>query len=102
MLNVYCVFKSNGQSLENEAKLIYKMGINDFNVGAGDPDLGGSHGVPPPAQHILSQLDCLGHQNMVLVEPLDEVVIVDGSGVSPGAALGVGPDGQVRLLRLQL
>merc|ERR1719234_1963736 len=37
---------------------------------------------------------------MVLVEPLDEVVVVVGSMVSPGAALRVGANGDVRLLPL--
>merc|ERR1719234_102805 len=37
---------------------------------------------------------------MVLVEPLDEGVVVVGSMVSPGAALGVGANGDVLLLPL--
>merc|ERR550525_2034905 len=72
-------------------------GLDDFNAGAGDPDLGGGCSVPPPAEHVLPQLEVLEHHNKVLVEALGKVFIVDGSLVSPGAALREGANGQVRL-----
>ena len=43
-------------------------------------------------------LKVLGYHNKVLVEAVCKLILVDGPGVPPGAALMVGADGQVRLL----
>ena len=60
--------------------------------------MGGGHGVQPPAKHILPRPKVLGHHNKVLVEAVCKLILVDGPGVPPGAALRVGADGQVQLL----
>ena len=64
---------------------------DNFNVGAGDPDLGGGRGIPPPAEHVIARLEVLWHDNVVLVEALLELVIVDRPLVPPGAALSTLP-----------
>ena len=61
--------------LATKTRFSINDGIDDFNAGAGDPDLGGSRGVPPPAEHVLPQLEVLGHHNKVLEEALVPTIL---------------------------
>ena len=59
---------------------------DNFNVGAGDPDLGGGCGIPPPAEHVVARFE-VRHDNVVLVDALLVLHVVDRPLVPPGAAL---------------
>ena len=72
--------------------------IYNFNVWAGDPDLGGVPRIPPPAEHLLARFEVLRHDNVVLVEALLKLCIINRPQVPAGAALRVGANTQVCLL----
>merc|ERR1712008_134555 len=92
-----------GSPLELSYILLYippllQARLDKPDIRAGDPDLGGVGGVPPPAEDIFSGLQVLRNCHVVLEDP--NLLGLLGSWVQkpPGTSFRVGANAQISLL----